>query len=335
MRTVQFTGGDGETRTGVVQDDADTIAVVAGGKCIYDLASLAIERATSLKDCIRSSIGKETESYDRLASEGLLLPPVTHPTSAANFLLTGTGLTHIGSAATRNSMHHGVEDPDDAPKSDSMRLFELGLEGGKPVEGEIGAMPEWFYKGDASCLVAPGMALTSPSFARSCAEEPEITGIYLVGPDGTPWRLGYTITNDLSDHETERLNFMYVAPSKLRDCAMGPELHIGELPPEIDGFSRVIRDGKVAWEGKFESGEARMSYSFANLEHHHFRHVQFRRPGDLHAHLFGCPVMSFGEGFRTMDGDVFEFDIPVFGRPLRNPIIFETGEPKPVTAKPL
>jgi hypothetical protein len=71
-----------------------------------------------------------------------------------------------------------------------------------------------------------------------------------------------------------------------------------------------------------------MSYSIANLEHHHFRHPTFRRPGDLHAHLFGCPVISFGDGVRTQDGDVFEFDVPVFGHPLRNPVRFETGAPR-------
>ena len=71
-----------------------------------------------------------------------------------------------------------------------------------------------------------------------------------------------------------------------------------------------------------------MSYSIANLEHHHFRHPAFRRPGDLHAHLFGCPVISYGEGIRTQDGDVFEFDVPAFGHPLRSPLHIEADTPK-------
>jgi hypothetical protein len=83
----------------------------------------------------------------------------------------------------------------------------------------------------------------------------------------------------------------------------------------------------MLWEGVFESGDANMFYSIANLEHHHFRHPTFSRPGDLHAHLFGSPVISFGEGIRTQDGDVFEFDVPVFGHPLRNPVRFEIGTP--------
>ena len=34
--------------------------------------------------------------------------------------------------------------------TDSMRMFESGLAGGRPNQGEIGIAPEWFYKGDGS-----------------------------------------------------------------------------------------------------------------------------------------------------------------------------------------
>ncbi len=326
IRTIQFRDSAGKTRVGLV--DGDTVRVSADATTVYALAQDAISKGTRLRSVIEASLGTEQESYDRIATENRLLPPVHHPDSDARFLITGTGLTHIGSATTRNDMHDRPKDAPDLLMTDSMKLFVQGLEGGKPDPGQIGAMPEWFFKGDASILVSPGQPLSSPNFARACAEEPEITGIYIVGPDGTPFRIGYTLANDLSDHETERLNFMYVAPSKLRDCAMGPELLIGELPETVEGHSRIWRDGKMFWEGVFESGEANMSYSIANLEHHHFRHPTFRRPGDLHAHLFGCPVISFGEGIRTQDGDVFEFDVPVFGHPLRNPVRFETGAPR-------
>jgi hypothetical protein len=334
IRTVQFTSASGTPYVGLVTDDSDDVRVVDGYTTIYDLAMAAIEAGDTLAATVKANVGSVAKSYDALVSEKRLLPPVTHPTSDANFLLTGTGLTHIGSASTRNSMHHGQEGPE-PPKSDSMRLYEQGLKNGKPKDGTIGAMPEWFYKGDAGILVNPEAPMSSPNFARSCAEEPEITGVYIVGPDGTPWRLGYTIANDLSDHETERLNFMYVAPSKLRDCSMGPELFIGALPGKVEGMSRVHRDGAVIWEGSFESGDECMSYSIANLEHHHFRHPAFCRPGDLHAHFFGCPVMSFGAGFKVQSGDVFEFDIPLFGKPLRNPIEFATGAPQPISVKSL
>ncbi|MES2143081.1 MAG: AraD1 family protein [Pseudomonadota bacterium] len=327
IRTIQFRDVAGQTRVGLVE--GDRVRPVKGPASVYALAQQAIAQGTRLRAVIEADLGDEVESYDRIAAEHRLLPPAHHPDGDARFLITGTGLTHIGSATTRNDMHDhpaGAE----PPKTDSMKLFEAGLRAGKPGPGQIGAMPEWFFKGDGSILVPPGQPLSSPNFARTCAEEPEITGIYIVGPDGTPFRIGHTLANDLSDHEAERLNFMYVAPSKLRDCAMGPELLIGDLPQDVRGHSRIWRDGRLLWEGVFQSGEANMSYSIANLEHHHFRYPTFRRPGDLHAHLFGCPVISFGDGIRTEDGDVFEFDVPVFGHPLRNPVRFEAGTPRVV-----
>lgn len=326
IRTIQFRDTAGRPRVGLV--DGDTIHVIEKPGTIYALAQDAIAQSRKLREVIEAGIGAERESYDRISGEGRLLSPVNHPESDAHFLITGTGLTHIGSAKTRNDMHDRPADATEPLKTDSMKLFEQGLEGGKPRPGEIGAMPEWFFKGDGGILVAPGQPLSSPNFARAVAEEPEITGIYLVGPDGRPFRIGYTLANDLSDHETERLNFMYIAPSKLRDCAIGPELLIGQLPDRVEGHSRIWRDGKLLWEGRFESGEANMSYSIANLEHHHFRHPAFRRPGDLHAHFFGCPVISFGEGVRTQHGDVFEFDVPIFGRPLRSPLRIESDPPR-------
>ncbi len=54
----------------------------------------------------------------------------------ARFLVTGTGLTHTGSADARNKMHvltHG----EDAAESDSLKIFRMGIEGGKPGKGKI------------------------------------------------------------------------------------------------------------------------------------------------------------------------------------------------------
>jgi hypothetical protein len=63
-----------------------------------------------------------------------------------------------------------------------------------------------------------------------------------------------------------------------------------------------------------------MCHAVANLEHHHFKYDLFRRPGDVHVHFFGANGVSFGAGVQTQDGDVFEIDVPLFGRPLRNPL---------------
>jgi hypothetical protein len=76
-----------------------------------------------------------------------------------------------------------------------------------------------------------------------------------------------------------------------------------------------------------------MSHSIANLEHHHFKYAQFRRPGDVHAHFFGTATLSFSDGVSLQPGDEIEIAADAFGRPLRNPI--RVRDPEPVEIVPL
>ena len=217
--------------------------------------------------------------------------------------------------------------------SDSMRMFRMGVEGGKPGAGKTGVQPEWFYKGDGSIVVPPGAPLTMPAFAVTGGEEAEIVGVYVVDDHGTPRRIGFVLGNEFSDHGLEEQNYLYAAASKLRECSMGPELLVGDLPDSVRGLSRVLRGGETLWKGDFQSGEDHMSHSIANLEHHHFKHAMFRRPGFVHCHFFGAAVLSYAEGVRAEPGDVFKLDVPVFGRPLRNTL--RRAEPEAVTVEPL
>lgn len=216
-----------------------------------------------------------------------------------------------------------------------MRIFRWGLEGGKPRAGDVGVQPEWFYKGDGSCVAAPGAPYPMPGFSLDGGEEPEIAGLYVIGPDGSPCRVGFAIGNEFSDHVTERQNYLYLAHSKLRSCSYGPEILLGELPQDVSGASRILRDGKVVWEKPFVSGEANMSHTIANLEHHHFKYAMFRRPGDVHVHFFGTATLSFSDGVRAEQGDVFEIEAESFGRPLRNPLQIIETQPGPVVVKAL
>ena len=134
----------------------------------------------------------------------------------------------------------------------------------------------------------------------------------------SPWRVGYALGNEFADHVLERKNYLYLAHSKLRECAFGPELLVGELPDSVRGEVRIRRAGAIVWRSPFETGEAHMCHAIANLEQHHFKYDLFRRPGDVHVHFFGANGVSFGAGFQTRDGDQFEIDVPLFGRPLRN-----------------
>ena len=188
------------------------------------------------------------------------------------------------------------------------------------------------YKGNGVTTVAPGAPLVSPDFARDGGEEPEIAGIYVVGDDGTPLRVGFALANEFSDHVTERMNYLYLAHSKLRNASFGPEILVGELPADIRGTSLILRGGKTLWEKPFLSGEANMSHTIANLEHHHFKYALFRQPGDIHVHMFGTATLSFADGIKTEPGDVFEISAPDFGLPLRNALDIAPAGPATVRA---
>ncbi|MEN8836614.1 MAG: GguC protein, partial [Celeribacter marinus] len=43
--------------------------------------------------------------------------------------------------------------------------------------------------------------------------------------------------------------------------------------------------------------------------------------GDLHVHFFGTATLSFADGVKTEDGDVFEIEAAYFGMALRNPLV--------------
>ncbi len=317
-----------------ILDDTGAIAVVVrngteasilkGVGSTYELVQEAIGKGMSLAECILGHELGAAMDLEKLAAEKRLLLPIHHP-DAAHMHLTGTGLTHLGSAATRDAMHAKAAN-DDAHVTDSMKMFRMGLEGGRPEAGHVGVQPEWFYKGNGSTAVAPGGDLASPGFCEDGGEEPEIAGIYVVAEDGTPFRVGFALANEFSDHVMERQNYLYLAHSKLRPASFGPELLVGPLPDSVEGTSRIIRGGEVLWEKPFLSGEANMSHTLANLEHHHFKYGLFRQPGDVHVHMFGTATLSFADGISCREGDEVELSAPGFGVPLRNRLIFEPAE---------
>ncbi|MFN4154031.1 MAG: AraD1 family protein [Paracoccaceae bacterium] len=304
-----------ESGIAVVAREGSEAAIVRGATSTYDLAIEAADKGRSLAEVIAAQGLGAAVDLIRAAAEGRMLAPITHP-DPAHLHLTGTGLTHLGSAATRNAMH-AKADAEDA--TDSMKMFRMGLDGGKPTSGP-GVQPEWFYKGNGVHLIAPGAPLTSPGFALDGGEEPELAGIYVIAADGTPCRVGWALANEFSDHVTERINYLYLAHSKLRQAAIGPEILVGDLPHDVRGTSRIRRAGTVIWEKPFLSGEANMSHSFANLEHHHFKYDLFRQPGDVHVHMFGTATLSFADGIRPEPADIFEIEVADFGLPLTNPL---------------
>lgn len=320
---------NGQARV-VAWDGEGDARILEGVASVYDLAQQAIAAGRSFAEQIANLKHGDVVDLQLAATEQRLLLPIAHP-DPAHFIVAGTGLTHLGSADGRDKMHKAAQSAE--KPTDSMRMFLMGVEGGKPKAGEVGVQPEWFYKGDGSQLKATGEDLVSPAFALDGGEEPELAGIYLIGPDGTPFRLGFCLANEFSDHVTEKGNYLWLAHSKLREAALGPELLVGDLPDHVEGTSKVLRGGEVIFEKPFLSGEANMSHTIANLEHHNFKYDLFRRPGDLHVHFFGTATLSFSDGVKTEAGDVFEIQAAPFKLPLRN--AFAVAQERPVSIRKL
>src|SRR5262245_37976535 len=194
MRLVQYRDASGGRHVGLVTEDGNHLHPLRGVATLYELAVAAAGQGGGLAKLAGERAGPERVDYTALLGEGRVLAPLDHP-EPARFWITGTGLTHIGSAAARNKMHevtHGGE----APLSDSMKIFRMGIAGGKPGEGNIGVQPEWFYKGNGTCVAPTGSPLPRPGYAKAGGEEPEIVGLYLVDSGGWPWRVGYCLGNE-------------------------------------------------------------------------------------------------------------------------------------------
>ena len=216
-----------------------------------------------------------------------------------------------------------------------MRMFRWGLERGRPAQGAIGAPPEWFYKGTGSILKAHNESLVVPGHAEDGGEEAEIAGVYVIDRAGQPRRLGMCTGNEFSDHQFERRNYLNLAGSKLRSCALGPELVVNPDFRSVHGSVTIERSGSVRWQREIATGEAEMCHSLVNIEHHHFKFDEHRRPGDVHVHFFGAHSLSFGDNVELRHGDVMVIEFAGFGRPLRNPLCIAEPLTAPIAVTPL
>lgn len=314
------------------------LKLLHGVSSVYELAQQCVDSETSLAATVRKLVGKESLLYDDVyngKSDWKLLPPIDVPGSPSRMQIAGTGLTHMGGAKERQAMHLADKPKVEEVLTDSMRMFQWGVEKGRPEAGQIGIAPEWFYKGDGSMLRAPFEPLEIPGHAEDGGEEAELAGIYLIDKNGNPVRIGFATGNEFSDHKFEKRNYLNLAGSKLRACSIGPELVVGGDFSDVHGEVRLERDGTTLWRRKIASGEQNMCHSLANLEHHHFKFSGHRQPGSVHVHFFGASVLSFGEGIVMQDGDVAEVRFDGYGRALRNPIHEEPRLLQAVRVRPL
>jgi hypothetical protein len=331
MRFVQLKAGD-VRRVAVVEEPK--LRLLREFDSMYALAQAAIASGGKLTSVATNLLTDDSLDYEPVyngSGKWRLLAPIGHPQEIARCLVSGTGLTHLGSARDRASMHMAKEQE----LTDSMKMFRWGLEGGRPATGEIGIAPEWFHKGYGSIVHAHGEPLLIPAYAEDGGEEAEIAVVYVIGPDGQPYRVGMTQGNEFSDHRFEKKNYLNLAGSKLRTCSIGPELIVDPDFRSVPGTVTITRNGKKFWSQPISSGEEEMSHSLRNLEHHHFKFELHRRPGDVHIHFLGAHSLSFGQGIELKDGDVMEIHFDGFGRPLRNAVEVIRKKDEPVEVIPL
>jgi len=299
----------------------------------YKILEKVINESMNLDDFLEEKIINSTEfefNYDELleapdAFGVKVLPPLDHPDPYRLFI-SGTGLTHTGSVKSRDMMHNENDAKKD--ETDSAKMFQMGLKGGKPLPGEIGVAPEWFYKGNGFNLMGHKDNLKLPDFSLDGGEEPEVVGCYFIDKNRNPVRVGFSLGNEFSDHETEQINYLYLAHSKLRNCSIGPSLNTTLKFSDININCDISRDGINLYEsGELKSGEEFMSHSLSNMEYHHFKYDFHRNPGDLHLHFFGTSQLSYSSrDWKFKSGDKISIYSDQFEGKLEN--IVEEEEKK-------
>ena len=355
MRVVQWEIPDVGRRVGVVDGEVvlDVTSIDETLDRVCTVFAQACRRGVSFERQLQEVLesgeparGNYEELLNSRAGGGVpfLHPPLDHP-DPHYVLVSGTGLTHTGGMESRNEMHskdggegsEGAAASGEEPQTDSARMFAMGLADGKPGPGRRGAMPEWFYKGDGGTLRGHGGVVDLPAFGLDGGEEPELAGCYIVDPSGVPRRIGFALGIEWSDHETEKINYLYLAPSKLRTCAVGPELITDLEFADVGLECTVERAGEVIYEsGPLKSGEEWMCHSLANCEDHHFKYPQHRVPGDVHVHFFGTSKLSFSSRtWKYSEGDVVTVSAEGLSAPLRVRVAAAAGEAaSPVRVEP-
>jgi hypothetical protein len=116
---------------------------------IHKLAHIAIDEGKKLGDVAGQLALRDAIDYNLIysgRSEWRLLPPIDHPEESARCLLSGTGLTHVGSARDRQSMHATTSED----LTDSMKMFRWGVEGGRPGAGRLESLRNGFTRARAT-----------------------------------------------------------------------------------------------------------------------------------------------------------------------------------------
>src|SRR6266542_5545741 len=101
IRLIQYFEANGDRAIALISEQAGVLRVIDGYASVYDLALAAIRARETLATFVQSRLSGTPVDYDRVIAEQRLLPPLDHP-DPARCLVSLTGLTHLGSATSRD-----------------------------------------------------------------------------------------------------------------------------------------------------------------------------------------------------------------------------------------
>jgi len=138
---------------------------------ICELAHIAIAAGMKLSEVARQRAKRETLDYTPIydgRSEWRLLPAIDHPEEPSRCLISGTGLTHLGSARGRQSMHATATED----LTDSMKMFRWGVEGGRRPKERSEFLQSGFTRARALRCAHTGSRSTFRPTLRTVARRP-------------------------------------------------------------------------------------------------------------------------------------------------------------------
>ena len=130
MNVIQYVDKCKQNRVGLVESK-ERIIPLQSDMNVYQMAIHCIKNGQKLEKFIADCGQDEPISYSEIVENGRLLPPIM--LEPKDIVLSGTGLTHLGSGEARNNMHTKANANE--ALTDSIKMFNMGLEGGKPKKG--------------------------------------------------------------------------------------------------------------------------------------------------------------------------------------------------------
>ena len=237
MKLLQFYIPDKGTRVGILEDGQilDLTAADEGLGTTLDILNRSISQGESM-DAVVERVRPGVSQVHPYADLNVLPDPERPHLDMPIYPpeVWGFGVTYKRSALERDT---------DSASDIYTRVY-------------FGERPEVFFKATPSRCVGPNGAICIRRDSDLTAVEPELA--FILGKDREI--VAYTVCNDVSAWDIERDNPLYLPQSKafLGCCALGPTLVTIPGIPDPLGLEiscRIIKGGKVAYEGKTNSSQ--------------------------------------------------------------------------------